>query len=317
MYMDLARENQQRNEFCALLLDLAKSQEVLDDASKRSVMYKRLEALYDAPANEKRFRHFYSDIFSVLTQIQQNPEYGSTDVLAQNLDTIRRGYQATNESVDGRGVIDVSDAINKLYDHVNLDVARISYLDSLAHKMSGEAMIEQMKTELNSVWSSVNTMQGIANDFQIKVVEVEKRLDRSQKDYISILGIFASVVLTFSGGIAFSTSVLNNIAQVSIYRIVLISIIIGFVLVNTLFGLFYYVNTIVSKDKTLKPLWISNVILALLLGLTLLAWQLGSVELRNKHIVEEITVRATAPPTLTVTSTTTPDIDVGTQLTGN
>ena len=102
--MDLTRENQQRAEFRNLLFDLAKSQEILQDRSNRFAMYKRLEAIYDAPDNEKRFRHFYSDIFSVLTQIQQDPTLGNIDILAQNLDVIRNGYQATTKAQDGKRI---------------------------------------------------------------------------------------------------------------------------------------------------------------------------------------------------------------------
>ena len=307
--MDLTRENQQRAEFRNLLFDLAKSQEILQDRSNRFAMYKRLEAIYDAPDNEKRFRHFYSDIFSVLTQIQQDPTLGNIDILAQNLDVIRNGYQATTKAQDGR-LIDVSDAINKLYDHVNLDVARINYSDSLFHTMSGEATIEQMKAELNSVKSTVQEMHSVADSFkgiEQKIQDVEKQLDSSQKDNISILGIFAAVVLAFTGGIAFSTSVLNNIAQASIYRTVLVSLVIGLVLVNTIFGLFYFVNTVVNKDKSLKPLCISNIVIIALLILTLLAWLFGAVEWRNSRILPNTQVESTLPPIEIVAPDIAPD----------
>ena len=78
---------------------------------------------------EKNFVHFYSDIFSVLTQVKQNPELGDINILGQNLDVIRNGYQSKNKAEDGH-TIDVSDAINKLYDHVNLDIARMLYTDA-------------------------------------------------------------------------------------------------------------------------------------------------------------------------------------------
>ncbi|MCQ2538281.1 MAG: hypothetical protein MJ124_07770 [Lachnospiraceae bacterium] len=296
--MDLTRENQQRNEFRNLMLDLAKSQDILQESSNRFAMYKRLEALYDASDNEKRFRHFYSDIFAVLTEIQRNTDLGSIDVLAQNLDEIRRGYQAKTVQ-DGR-LIDVSDAINKLYDHVNLDVARINYSDSLFHTMSGEATVEQMKAELNSVNFGYQ-------DIEQKVQNVEKKLDSSQKEYISILGIFAAVVLAFTGGMAFSTSVLNNIAQASIYRTVLISLVIGLVLVNTIFGLFYYVNTIVAKDKSLKPLFISNAVIVILLLFTLAAWAFGVVERRNSCVSTIVPLESVEPITETNAPECTPE----------
>ena len=50
--MDLTKEFQQRKEFCDILFELAKSQELLQDAYYRSNMYKRLESLYDAESKE-------------------------------------------------------------------------------------------------------------------------------------------------------------------------------------------------------------------------------------------------------------------------
>lgn len=253
-----------------------------------SNMYKRLEALYDAEPNAKRFRHFYTDIFSVLTQVQQNPELGDINILGQNLDIIRNGYNPQNKSADGRRTIDVSDAINKLYDHANLDIARIAYSDAADRRVSGESSLETLQAQINSLYTEVQEIQAINKDFEAaekKLSDVEDRLENSQKEYISILGIFAAVVLAFTGGIAFSTSVLNNIAQASIYRTVGISLIIGLVLVNVLFGLFYYINSLVNKDKKdIFPLIISNVIIVVLLMLITIAWNYGFVEKRNDRI---------------------------------
>lgn len=200
--MNLTRERQQRKEFCDILFELSKSQELLRGATYRFDMYKRLEALYDAEPNTKRFRHFYTDIFSVLTQVQQNPELGDINILGQNLDIIRNGYNAQNKSSDGQRIIDVSDAINKLYDHVNLDIARIAYSDAADRRISGESSLETLQTQINSLYTEVQEVQTINKDFEVtekKLSDVEDRLENSQKEYISILGIFAAVVLAFTG----------------------------------------------------------------------------------------------------------------------
>lgn len=149
--MDLIKESQQRKEFCDILLSLAKSQDLLEDHYYRSNMYKRLESLYDSETKDKRFRHFYTDIFSVLTQIQQNPDLGDINILAQNLAEIRSGYQPQNKSSDGERIIDISDAIKKLYDHVNLDIARIAYSDGADKKVSGESSIENLQSQIHSI----------------------------------------------------------------------------------------------------------------------------------------------------------------------
>lgn len=112
-------------------------------------------------------------------------------------------------------------------------------------------------------------------------------MDNSQKEYIAILGIFAAVVLAFTGGIAFSTSVFNNIAQASFYRTIAMALIIGLVLMNVLFGLFYYINSLVDKNKRITPLLFSNLIIIILLMVTFIAWNNGWVEKRDNKIRNE------------------------------
>lgn len=97
--------------------------------------------------------------------------------------------------------------------------------------------------------------------------------------------------MAFTGGIAFSTSVLNNINTASVYRILVVSLIIGLVLINILFGLFYYVDRLVNglqeNGKKLKPLLFSNIVLCILLIVTICAWCYGLVEKRDVRIREE------------------------------
>lgn len=148
---------------------------------------------------------------------------------------------------------------------------------------------------MENLQSQINFLQGelekahnrIKEDYDAaekRIIEVDEKLNHSQKEYIAILGIFAAVVLAFTGGIAFSTSVLNNIAQASVYRTVFIALIIGLVLINVLFGLFYYINFLVGKGGKLFPLILSNIVLIILLIMTVLAWNFGWVENRNDRI---------------------------------
>lgn len=98
--------------------------------------------------------------------------------------------------------------------------------------------------------------------------ENEKMLKESEKQYITILGIFAAIVLAFTGGIAFSTSVLSNIDKASIYRLVFVTALLGFILFNTICVMFEFVREINSKSLGLsfknifkKPLWsIPNIV---------------------------------------------------------
>lgn len=280
--MDLSKETEKRGEFCNILYELAANQELLRDKSTRYTMYKRLEALYYSPNKEERYRHFYSDIFTVLANIQQESSLGDINVLGQNLRVIRSGYNPKNIDEEGN-LIDIGESIQKLYDHVSLDIARISYSDAGDRKTSGEQAIKEVQSQINQIQTQID-------EAKIAQKNAENELKKQQKEYIAILSVFAAVVLAFTGGIAFSTSVLNNINAVSVYRIIIISLIIGLVLVNVLFGLFYYVDRLVNglneERKKIKPLIFSNIFIFVLMAIVVVAWWCGCVEKRNASLNE-------------------------------
>ena len=150
----------------------------------------------------------------------------------------------------------------KIYDHFQLNLTQIESASSIAERQLAET-IDKEKTILHN---------------EIKEVE---------KEYITILGIFASVVLAFTAGIAFSTSVFENIDSVSAYRIIIVALIIGLVLINIIFALFYYIGLLIDKtkeEKSLRPLWISNCVVLIALLFALIAWYNGSIEIRNTKI---------------------------------
>lgn len=290
--MDIAQETQLRTEFRNILYDLAKRQDVLQEESACTEIYSRLERLYYAKKGEEGFRHFYSDVFAVLTSIQLDPTLGDIAVLSENLRWVYENYKAERKDENGI-IINVSGKIKKLYDHVNLDVARISYSDAADRKVSGEEAISSLQAQMTIISSNIEKtkeeQKDIANELKKQQSEYKVMADElknQQREYIAILGIFAAIVLAFTGGIAFSTSVLENINTVSIYRIALIALVIGLILVNILFGLFYYINRLVNgkTEKEIMPLYVSNAIIVALIVALLAAWYFGWVEGRNAKV---------------------------------
>lgn len=288
--MDLTFEETKRAEFRNILFSLAETDFSLKDAASRSQVYQRLERLYSSPNGQDRFRHFYSDIFIVLTTIHQGDRQGSIEVLGQNLGEIRRGYQPNKNKDENGKLIDISDALKKLYDHVSLDIARINYSDGADRKVGQEENISAMKATVTEakeyIGSAKIEMAQKVDDVEAKVHKVESRVRNVEKEYVAILGIFAAIVMAFTAGIAFSTSVLENMHKVSVYRTIAVVLIIGFVLINALFGLFYCISRLVNGkgENGLIPLIITDACLIILLGCTVLAWYKGFVENRNSDI---------------------------------
>lgn len=257
--------NEKRQEFRQILLELSADQEILKEPKKRSSFYLRLEKLYYAPDNEKRFRHFYSDIFSVLTQINDGDDQGSIDVLGQNMDILLCGYQAKNSDDEGK-TIDISDQIRKLYDHISLDIARINYSEKGDVEVSGQESIEKIRSQINDDESKIITLQNSVKEATVKA-------DKMQKEYVSILAIFAAVIGVFFSGVGFSTSVLSNIDKSSIYRILLGVTILGMFLFNLLALLLGFIREIVvNKTWSLRVYIIGNFAFIIILALIYVAW---------------------------------------------
>nr|DAS67111.1 MAG TPA: Synaptobrevin [Caudoviricetes sp.] len=150
--------------------------------------------------------------------------------------------------------------VYKLKDHIDIEIYRIERQEEL-QKKTEEAIKE--KTE----------------NFSKEVQNIKDNLTKISVQYITILGIFASIVLAFVSGLAFSTSVLQNIDKVSIYRLIAVISLIAIFIVNILNSLFSFIKQIhYGKDdesSKFKPLNSFNIIMLLIIILTGVAWYFG------------------------------------------
>lgn len=100
---------EQRSEFKSILYDLAKSQTILQSQEQCQQFYNRLEKLYCPDINGKQFRHFYSDIFSTLTAINQNKNLGDINILGENISILFTNYVPYNHIKHTNELLDIRD----------------------------------------------------------------------------------------------------------------------------------------------------------------------------------------------------------------
>jgi len=84
--------------------------------------------------------------------------------------------------------------------------------------------------------------------------EYTETVKQTQKDYISIFGVFSAIIISFVGGLSFTTSVMNGINLASRYRIVFIVSLIGYVVIN----LIHYLVEFLTRIS--EPFQKSNII---------------------------------------------------------
>ena len=168
---------------------------------------------------EKMERILYSEISSFIFSL----DLSQRGVFATNVEKLLL-YVLNSENDVGE---DCRKLVIKIYDHFHLALNQIE---------------------------NVNNILG--NSIEETKINLQKDIKDIEKDYISIFGIFASIVLTFVAGITFSSSVLQNIGNVSIYRLLLTIDLLGMILVNIFYMLFKFVCII--NNKPYKELGIKS-----------------------------------------------------------
>ena len=258
--MDNQNEQEQKEKFAKILNKLASNESLFRNQASLKEIYNELEELYCQPNTNKRFRHYYSDIFAILVEINKNDNPGNLAILCQNVSILKDNYKKSENA-------DIENEIRKLYDHINLEYARITYAEAGYRQSTSEEAIQNLRGQITEVKNKIDSTSK-------EQEEVSQKLETQQKEYITILGIFASIVLAFVGGITFSSSVLENINSGSIYRIVIVALIIGLVFINLIYILIDLIKSI-NSIKTNKPaaFWFANAILIIGILITVFAYK--------------------------------------------
>lgn len=181
-----------------------------DLSSQTDQIIKDLKEIYQG-----EYRHKYSKITTIILNSTRDKEQAFM-TLTQNIRTLK-------EIQDNKEVESIKPKLEKLYDHMNLECIRLQDFDE---KMS---RVKDVSNKLE-------------DDLNKNYKKLSEELNKQQTQYITILGIFASIVLTFVGGLAFSTSVLSNIDKANAYRLVFVMAFIALFFGNILYLLFSFLS---------------------------------------------------------------------------
>lgn len=269
--MDKKFEDELREEFKKILYDLAhfdgRDDGDIDDEEMCLEIYDKFYKLYGITYPEgERFRHYYSDIFIVLSNIN-NEVYGG-DIL--NITSkIQRLFEYIDKHKQEHEFEDiVISKVKKLYDHLTLEKSRIDYTYSTLRVENGFS-INRFRDEINIIQEKIYKIEKLEED----VDKLEIKTQNYQKEHIAILSIFSSVVLAFIGGITFSVSVLQNVHNLNIWIGLSVISLLGLVLNNILFILFSFIYKIINvKDKFVKGIYYTlfNVVMLIILAVSLI-----------------------------------------------
>ncbi len=201
------------------------------------------------------YRHSYHKISLTIYQNQNMNDY-TLDNMLNNINTLQGKMYLENQ-----GKKELFSGIKKLCDHIQLEIVRInsnkSSIDEVKSLISefedkAENSIDKLKATTDE------QKRGMEKRIAETIVDVEKKTKSAMENtddirnnlvgqVVAILGVFAAIVLAFTGGMAFSSSALENINKSSAYRIVIICLIIGFTFFNTITALVLYLDRLVFR----------------------------------------------------------------------
>lgn len=247
---------------------------------------------------DNNFRHEYSSISGKIRELNEiDVEGGKVYALDNLLQNVANVYDLAVKKQKP-----YIKNLFKLKDHIGLEAGRINAIEQLKWKISnGQASVEsqleymqnlaggiaeqvrvsgntlgqlqlQEKQHAKNMESAQNTLESLNESAEA----MENKIESIHNDSITILGIFASIVLSFTAGIVFTSSVLQNIDKASPFRLFAITLTIGFVIINIIAILLVYISKIKSVKyvKMKYPLCVKviNVILGIAILIDFVLW---------------------------------------------
>lgn len=195
------------------------------------------------------FKHKYSDFFPVLVKIYEEDNEYNIDYLSNNLDMLGT-YLEKDYSEGENEYSDIYMQFTKLCDHLNLQIGQFSFI--LARE-TPEAILYEASQNLRVSNEKIEESNKKLEASNKNLEESNRKASTIQTDLIAILSIFAAIVITFSGGLTLLGSNIASVNNAKHYEsVVMVTIICGMVMFNTIFLLMYFVSKMTERTVYAK-----------------------------------------------------------------
>lgn len=217
------------------------------------------------------YRQLYSELFPVLSSIS-NDDADRLQPLSSNLFHLHR-YVGQSEHWS-KSNPELFGHLLKLSDHVNLEVQR------MVEHQNNEDRFNDLYSESSDLYSKFSDLYNKSLKIEQKNKKYTKKIKNLQLEMISILAIFAAIVIAFSAGINILGNAISNVGYADLSNLSFVIILCGIILFNTvaflmhvIFWIIHRLNNPIKEDSKLvdwKYIVYFNFLLIFLLGLCLL-----------------------------------------------
>ena len=175
-------------------------------------------------------------LYSQISTFVFNLSDEESDTFTHNLSYFFENAIETSEEYDT-----MLNTVFKFYDHAELALRQKNLLSSNAVIREQSALRDDLEKIQADFKESEHKLTNTESEFN-------NTIKNTQRDYITIFGIFSAIIISFVGGISFSSAILESISVISIYRLIAIICLLAFVLFNVV----YYLISVVLKISSIS-----------------------------------------------------------------
>lgn len=183
------------------------------------------------------FRHLYSGIFGVITSLNEEQKVS----LEQNLSLVYEKAKAQSDTEnDCNGSLRKS--LRKLHDHISLDISRMNYQAGLLHEYDGR--LNEAKRNQVELGKRISKRKK-------EVAGLVEKLEKAKNEYITILGIFAAIILGAVGSLTYAGKILSEASEqgTDLIRLIIIAMVLGAVLVSVINTFLSFILKVNGKGR--------------------------------------------------------------------
>lgn len=245
----------------------------LSDKEIHDIVEHMKQHIYD----DKDFRHRYSDFFKWVADVYADDvKIKDPSQLGENIAKLSAAVKSEYKSIPSRPADQQSEIkrklgnIEKFCDHLNLSLAEHEYNRATLSKLSSstdaisllQSKTEEMQSRANEIQSKSNEIQSKTEELQSKTKKIQNTLKNATKllnendkkvkslqlEFITILSIFAAIVIATAGGFSYITAAVASLdSEIPLHRTICVIAIAGFFLFNSIFILLYIISKIADK----------------------------------------------------------------------
>lgn len=222
-----------------------------------------LGSIYLTNGQTNNFKHRYSGVSSVLL-IESAPNSRKDTYYPEALPYLSSVMDdiilEANDSEITR-ILGVSDSgklhllkmLKKLQDHIELELLRINYSASM--NLVQEERLQALGSQISE---NRKDLEGATRKLETSVGQAHDKLRDAQKDYVTILAIFAAVIISFSGGLGFLADSFAGLQRIDITKLLCLASLVGLILVDLIYLLLRFVWGIIRPDASPKDIPLSR-----------------------------------------------------------